>query len=175
VILIDAMRMLRNYGCHDIKLVISGLVEKEYSEYFKKLASDKGVEDQVLITGYIAEDDLVMLYNLADIFLYPQTDEGFGLPPLEAMACGAPVIASNSSAIPEVVGDAAILVNPFSADEIATSIADLRRRLANPFIRNEIIRRGFEKASSYQWSNAAAEYVNLFSQLADQSSIRRLM
>src|ERR1700682_5822957 len=85
-----------------------------------RLAARKaGVESRVLFTGFVSHDDLTLLYNRASVFVYPSLYEGFGLPPLEAMACGCPVLASNVTAMPEVLGDAALLVNPLSVEELA--------------------------------------------------------
>jgi glycosyltransferase involved in cell wall biosynthesis len=99
----------KNIEC---KLVIAGKKEWEYKEIFETV--DKlNLQNNVVFTGYVLDEDLPALYNAADLFVYPSLYEGFGLPPLEAMACGTPVITSNTSSLPEVVGNAGIMVDPY--------------------------------------------------------------
>jgi len=80
------------------------------------------IEDKVVFTGFVADDDLPYLMNAADLLVFPSLYEGFGIPPLEAMACGIPVVASNTSSIPEVVGDAALLFDPYNVEEMAETM-----------------------------------------------------
>src|SRR5205085_8971460 len=91
-----------------------------------------GYAGSFVFTGYVPDEDLVALYNAADLFVYPSIFEGFGLPPLEAMACGTPVVTSNTSSFPEVVGDAALTVDPLNPEALAMALAtglrDARRR-----------------------------------------------
>src|SRR4029077_21095805 len=91
-------------------------------------AGEAGVESRVVFTGFVSHDDLTLLYNRASLFVYPSLYEGFGLPPLEAMACGCPVLASNATAMPEVLGGAALLVNPLSVEELAQGMIAVLRR-----------------------------------------------
>jgi glycosyltransferase involved in cell wall biosynthesis len=113
----------------------------------------------VFYPGYVPEDDLGKLYNLAHLFAYPSFYEGFGLPPLEAMACGCPVIVSNTSSLPEVCGDAALYVNPHEI----TSIREAMERLLTdvPF-RKHLTLRGFERASQFSWEKSAKAHLKLF-------------
>jgi glycosyltransferase involved in cell wall biosynthesis len=112
--------------------------------------SKLGIGDAVQIITNVPDLDLVAFYNLASIFLFPSLYEGFGLPPLEAMACGTPVIASHVSSIPEVLGDAAVFVDPLDADEIARQIEML---MMNEKLREEKIQQGFRRAERYSWKN----------------------
>ena len=136
-------------GAHT--LVIVGRKGWMYDELFRTIAS-LGLAERVIFTGYAPEEDLPLLYNAADVFVYPSFYEGFGLPVLEAMACGAPVITSNISSMPEIVGNAGILVNPYHADELADAML---RLIQNGDLRKRLARRGIERAKSFSWERAA--------------------
>lgn len=109
--------------------------------------------------GYVPENDLAGLYNLAELFVYPSFYEGFGLPPLEAMACGTPVIVSNTSAMPEVCGEAALYVTPEDSDQIASAILAL---LSDQSLRNELSNAGKARARLFSWDKAAEQHLMLF-------------
>ncbi len=109
--------------------------------------------------GYVPEDDLAKLYNLATVFTYPSFYEGFGLPPLEAMACGCPVVVSNTSAIPEVCGDAACYVDPHNIDDIAAGLA---RVLDDDAYRDDLVVRGLTRAGRFTWEKSAKEHIEVF-------------
>lgn len=113
-----------------------------------------GTADRVIYTGQVNKKELIDLYNLADVFAFPSLYEGFGIPPLEAMACGTPVVAANNSSIPEVVGDAALLVN--GRDEKAFADA-LEKVLSNKDVSNELITRGFERCNHFFWDDTVKE------------------
>lgn len=110
--------------------------------------------DRVHFTGYVDDESLPALYSGAKAFVFPSLYEGFGLPPLEAMCCGVPVIASSAASLPEVVGDAAILVNPYDIDGIAKSIQSV---LTDNELRNRMVEKGFDRASLYSWERTADE------------------
>lgn len=113
----------------------------------------------VRFLGYVPDEDLPALICLADVFAYPSLYEGFGLPLLEAMACGTPVVSSNTSAMPEVVGDAGILVDPLDV----TALADaLRRSLLDNQLRTQLVERGLERSRRFTWGNTARETLNLY-------------
>jgi glycosyltransferase involved in cell wall biosynthesis len=114
---------------------------------------------RVSFTGYVPDDDLPALYSGATVFCYVSLYEGFGLPPLEAMACGTPVITSNVASLPEVVGDAAIQVNPTSVEEIA---AAMRSLLTDQGVRDEYRRRGVERAAQFSWECTARMTRNVY-------------
>jgi alpha-1,3-rhamnosyl/mannosyltransferase len=107
---------------------------------------------RVHVVGRVADDALVTLYRGADCFVFPSRGEGFGLPPLEAMACGTPVVASRASSIPEVVGDAGVLVDP---DDVAEIAGALERVVGSPSVRAELVRRGRERALGFTWARCA--------------------
>jgi glycosyltransferase involved in cell wall biosynthesis len=122
-----------------------------------------GIEAFVRHTGYVAEDDLVALYNGADVFAYPSLYEGFGLPIVEAMACGTPVITSNVTSLPEVAGEAALLVDPKSEDEVA---AALDRLLNDPALRAKMRDLGTARSREFTWRRMADETVAVYRALA---------
>lgn len=113
-----------------------------------------GIKHGVITTGAVDNEMLVDLYNIADIFVLPSLYEGFGIPPLEAMACGTPVICSNSSSLPEVVGDAALLFDPLDADELAENIERLSE---NPALYQELVQRGFLRVSKFDWDRTVLQ------------------
>ena len=118
-----------------------------------------GLQDQVKLTGYIPDEDLPAIYNGADLFCLPSLYEGFGLPVLEAMACGVPVITSNSSSLPEVAGDAAILSDPYNVDEIASA---MERILEEPELAQELRQRGLARAAQFTWEKTARETIAVY-------------
>src|SRR5207253_10730024 len=143
--LIAAYASLRR-GRHGSKLPKLVLVGKQawlFDETLQAIGAN-GVEDLIVLTGYVPEADLPALYSGAVCFVYPSYFEGFGLPPLEAMQCGTPVITGNLTSLPEVVGDAGILVDPYSVEEIAAALA---RMLGNKQLRADLAKRGLERAS----------------------------
>lgn len=121
-------------------------------------AEELGLAD-VIFAGYVEQEELPLWYNAADLLAYPSLYEGFGLPPLEAMASGTPVLASDTSSLPEVVGDAGILVDPQNADEIARAMLKVLR---DKGLQGEMRRRGLERAKRFTWQGAAEETVKLY-------------
>lgn len=111
-----------------------------------------GLEHRVVCTGRLPVADIRLLYSHADVFVFPSIYEGFGMPVLEAMACGAPVITSNTTALPEVAGDAALLVNPEDAEELADAVI---RVLEEPALRDALRAKGFKRAKQFTWERAA--------------------
>ncbi|MFC1568318.1 glycosyltransferase family 4 protein [Candidatus Margulisiibacteriota bacterium] len=130
-------------------LVLSGNQDAKTSALAKKYR----IEDKIAYIGEIEEADLPLLYNSADLFLSPSLYEGFGLPHLEAMACGLPVIASNASSLPEVVGDAGILVDPRRPDDIAAAMV---RVLGDKELKDDLVRKGLERAKKFSWEISAS-------------------
>lgn len=116
-------------------------------------------EQQFLTPGYIADQDLPILYGLCRVFLFPSLSEGFGMPMIEAMACGAPVISSDASCLPEIAGNAALLINPLRADELAAAITTLS---SNDELRREKIKAGFANARRFSWGRAAESVLGIY-------------
>lgn len=118
-----------------------------------------GLRDDVIFADYVPERDLPALYNIADVFAFPSRYEGFGLPPLEAMACGCPVVASNSSSLPEVMGEAGIMVNPDDVEGLAQAISKV---LENQALREELIAKGLERAERFSWEKTSRETIEVY-------------
>lgn len=115
--------------------------------------------DNIILPGYVQNADLPAIYSLSKLFLYPSIRESFGIPPLEAMACGTPVLASNTSSIPEVTGNAAYLTNPFKPEEIAKGIEEL---INNKNLRKDLIDKGFIRASKFSWTSTAESVLKIY-------------
>lgn len=124
--------------------------------------------DNIIALDYVEKDDLPTLYNLCSIFLYPSFREGFGLPILEAMACGTPVITSNLSSMPEVAGEAAILVDPNDPQQIADAIAGLT---INIELKSQKIKKGIRQADDFSWSTTASKTLAFYQSLMKQHAI----
>ncbi len=155
--LIRAFEILKKRDNIKAKLVIAGTKGWLYGGILKAAETSPFVDD-ILFTGFIADEDKPALYNLADIFVYPSFFEGFGFPPLEAMACGIPVITSNRASLPEVCGDAAILVDPYRPAEIAEATPTL---FNNPQAREILVRRGVERAKMFSWDACAEKTMRI--------------
>ncbi len=139
-------------------LVIVGSKGWQYEAIFNEV-SRLGLENQVHFLGFVDETDLPTLYSAATLFAYPALYEGFGLPVLEAMACGTPVMASNLSALPEVVGQAGLLVNPRQVEAMAEAMLQL---LTNMPLRQQLIQAGFKQAAKFTWPKMAEQLLALY-------------
>ena len=144
-------------GC-DHQLVIVGKKGWLFDDVFA-VVRDRGLEDEIVFTGFVPDDHLPAFYDAADGFVFPSLYEGFGLPPLEAMAYGAPVVVSNSSSLPEVVGDAGLLVDPESVDSIADGIAQL---VTDPELRAELGARGVRRAQTFSLDRLADRTLGVY-------------
>jgi glycosyltransferase involved in cell wall biosynthesis len=139
-------------------LVIGGDKGWHYQDIFA--AVDKlGLEKRVLFPGFVADADLPALYSAASLFAYPSLYEGFGLPLLEAMACGTPVVTSNQSSLPEVVGEAALLIDPYDVDALA---AAMRQVLTDTDLQQKLSQAGQIQAKQFTWSKMATKLTNLY-------------
>ena len=114
-------------------------------------------------TGFVGQSDLPALFSACRAFVYPSLYEGFGLPPLEAMACGAPVVATRAASLPEVLGEAAVLVRPGDAGQMAEALAELA---ANPELAADLTARGLKRAARFSWPRAAAETLAVYEEAA---------
>ena len=150
--LIEAFSIVRRRGVQDVKLLIIG---DEISKYpnLRRLVHRYQLHHHVRFLGFVPDATLAVLYRLASVFVFPSLSEGFGLPPLEAMAAGTPVITSNVSSLPEVVGDAALLIDPMDAGAIADNIV---RVLSDGALRADLVRRGLERAKAFSWDRSVA-------------------
>ena len=160
--LIDAFVLLRKKGLDDLQLLITGSEISRYST-LRRAVHRHNLHKHVRFLGYQSEDTLAALYRLADIFVFPSLYEGFGLPPLEAMASGTPVVVSNVSSLPEVVGDAGVLVNPYDPQAIADGIS---RLLDDPQLRRELIARGLVRARAFSWPESVKRIRQIYEEVA---------
>ncbi len=157
--LIDAFDALVRTGqAGDCRLVIAGKQGWFYQDIFRRVES-LGLSKQVIFLGYVPDDDLPGIYKQAMIFVYPSLYEGFGIPVLEAMACGCPVITSNISSLPEVAGQAAVLIEPTDPGRLAEEMWLL---LNDPKRRESMIERGYIQAAKFSWERSARELLAVF-------------
>lgn len=148
----------------DAKLIIGGTGRQ--INYLKKLASVLGLDDKIKFIGFIKENELADFYSKLKVFVYPSSYEGFGIPPLEAMACGVPVIVSNRSSLPEVVGDAGIKVNP-TEKEIFQAIISV---LQNDDFRKALSKKSIEQANEYSWKRTAEITLKVYKRIIKKSN-----
>lgn len=149
--LIAAFGLLKQRsGLEDVKLLIIGDEIHKYGS-LRRAVESAGVRQDVRFFGFVPDSTLAALYRLASVFAFPSLYEGFGLPPLEAMACGAPVVTSRISSLPEVVGDAALLVDPYSVEDIARA---LNRVLTDDALCADLRERGQLRAQTFSWDRS---------------------
>jgi glycosyltransferase involved in cell wall biosynthesis len=159
--LIEAYSLLRRRGFEHVKLLIIG---DEISKYpnLRRLVHRFQLHQHVRFLGFVPDQTLAVLYQLAAVFVFPSLYEGFGLPPLEAMAAGAPVITSNVSSLPEVVGDAALMIDPTDSGAIADAMA---RVLGDEALRANLICRGRERVKAFSWQRSVARIREVYAEL----------
>lgn len=161
-LLIKALAQLRSKG-YDLSLVIAGGKGWLEDPIYQTL-HDEQMENYVHFIGFADEEHLPALYSGACCLAFPSLYEGFGLPVLEAMACGTPVITSNVSSLPEVAGDAALLVNPYNLDELVHA---LQRLIDDNDLRQQLIERGLERVKQFTWVKAARQLRQIYADLLD--------
>ena len=168
--LIEAFCRLKKDRGIDHKLVIAGKRAWKDSEIFDKIRRS-GCESNIVFTGYVPQGELPTLINGADVFVFPSLHEGFGMPPLEAMACGTPVIVSNTSSLPEVVGDAAVTIDPYSTDAIADAIY---RVSSDKDLRAQMRAKGLERARLFSWEKTARQTLQVLEDTLDGYRHKRI-
>jgi glycosyltransferase involved in cell wall biosynthesis len=144
------------------KLVIGGRLDPHFPDSVSARIHAHGIVSRVVRLDMIREDDLPVVYNLADVFVFPSLIEGFGLPPLEAMACGTPVLASTASAVSEVVGDAALAFDARDPEQLATLLS---RALTDIALRTTLSRRGLERVRVFTWERVARETLQAYASI----------
>jgi glycosyltransferase involved in cell wall biosynthesis len=154
--------MLKQKKAISHQLVIVGKKGWFFKEVFEGAAASDYDKD-IIFCDFVLQEDLVALYNAADVFAYPSLYEGFGLPLLEAMACNCPVVASNRSSIPEVCSDAALLVDPLDPTGIADAIF---RILADSHLRKSLVEKGRRRVEMFSWKRTAEETLRIYNSLA---------
>lgn len=154
--IIEAFELIKknNWAPHrDLKLVIAGSLGWLYGDILKRAKKSSHSKD-ILFIGPVLSADRASIYNLARLFVFPSFFEGFGLPPLEAMACGVPTITSNCSSLPEVVGDGALMIDPYRPEEIAIAAREI---FNDDKLRYFLIQKGFDQAKKFSWEKCAKE------------------
>lgn len=161
--LLEAWQMVIRKPKHPgVRLVIVGKKGWLYQPFFRRL-EELGLDRKVILLGHVPDVDLPALYSAAMLFVFPSLYEGFGLPPLEAMACGVPVICSNASSLPEVTGDAALLVDPLDVEALAEA---MDRVLTDEALRAGMRERGLRQAAKFSWEDAARRTSQVYESLA---------
>lgn len=158
--LIQSVSQLRRQG-HDLHLVIAGGRGWLEDPIYAAINSEK-MQDYVHLIGFAEETDLPALYTAAECFAFPSLYEGFGLPILEAMGCGTPVVTSNISSLPEVAGDAALIVDPYSVDHLTNA---LRQLVDNTALRQSLIVKGRQRARTFTWEKSAQQLRQIYTDL----------
>jgi glycosyltransferase involved in cell wall biosynthesis len=148
--LIEAFHMLRRGDLEHVKLLIIGDEVSKYATLRRAVHRYK-LHKHVRFFGFVPDETLAVLYRLASVFVFPSLYEGFGLPPLEAMASGTPVVTSNVSSLPEVVGDAALLVDPYEPEAIAQA---MREVLTDQALRESLVRKGLARVGLFSWDRS---------------------
>jgi glycosyltransferase involved in cell wall biosynthesis len=160
--LIEAFQLVRSRGLDRLKLVLIGDEISKYSA-LRRAVHRHQLHQSVRFLGYLPEQTLAVMYRLAGAFVFPSLYEGFGLPPLEAMASGTPVVTSNVSSLPEVAGDAAVLVDPYDQAAIADGIFQV---LTDERLRRDLRRRGLERARQFSWEQSARRVREIYGDIA---------
>ena len=152
-------RVVQQHRIRDLYFVLVGTRGWDFDYILRTIADCNLASDRIIVTGYVPDDDLAPLYSGAAAFIYPSEYEGFGLPPLEAMQCGTPVITSNTSSLPEVVGDAGIMVSPTDEDALSQAILDLYQ---TPALRAELAVRSHVRSRDFSWERYTNDVVNAY-------------
>lgn len=158
--LLKAFAMIKSeYPTHRVVIVGPSTFR---STNIENLVQELGISERVILLGPVPDEAILYLYNGADAFLFPSLYEGFGLPPLESMACGTPAIVSDQSSLPEVVGDAAMLVSPTDSASMADAIYSL---LNDASFRQQMIDKGRNRAAQFTWATAAKQIIKIYETL----------
>lgn len=152
-------RIIKDDPTLDLNLVLVGASGWKNAEIFQAASQNPQLSSRIIFTGYLPDADLSAIYSGATAFVYPSLYEGFGLPPLEAMQCGVPVITSNTSSLPEVVGDAGILIDPTQEDDLCQAILKV---VHNAQLRAELAERATWRASQFSWATCAQQTTQVY-------------
>ncbi len=157
---LKALSILKKKNLLKSKLLMLD-INRNYLQGLMKQINDESLMDDIVFSGYVPNKDLPAIYSQANLFLYPSLRESFGIPLLEAMACGAPLITSNTSSMPEIAQNSAVFVNPFNPDEIADAIIKVQN---DEQLREDLRIKGFERVKEFTWYNNAQLTLNIYKQ-----------
>jgi glycosyltransferase involved in cell wall biosynthesis len=157
-----ALEAFARLNLKDVKFVIGGKKDPKFYPRIEKKTIELYLKDRVLFSGYVPDADLPRLYSESKALVFPSLYEGFGLPPLEAMACACPVVASNVASLPEVCGDAAYYVDPYNVESIAEGMYKV---LNDEALRQRMIQKGLERAKLFSWEKSANEHLKVFEEV----------
>lgn len=150
------VNLVQQENIEDLYLVLVGTKGWNYDKIFAEISSHPALLDRIIVTGYVADEDLAALYSGATAFVYPSLYEGFGLPPLEAMQCGVPVITSNTSSLPEVVGNAGIMHDPKDTDGLCHTLLEVYKQ---PGLRHVMSHKSLEQAKKFSWEKCTQQTI----------------
>jgi len=162
--LIEAFYALKKRHNIPHKLAVVGMKDFKYLEIYNT-AKRLHLDEDIFFTGRVDQEDLPMIYNGADLFVFPSFGEGFGIPPLEAMACGIPVITSNTTAFPEVVGDAGIMINPWKNKELSEAMYAV---LSDASLQSKMRSKGLERSKRFSWSQTAQKILGVYEEIYEK-------
>ena len=160
------LKLIKEKQIDDLNLVLIGTKGWQYEEIFAEIDKNQELVNRIIVTGYVPDEDLAPLYSGALAFLYVSLYEGFGLPPLEAMQCGTPVITSNTSSLPEVVGDAGIMLNPHDETGLCDAIFKL---YSDPEYRENLAKKSVQQAQKFSWDKYVEDTIKIY-ELAKEKS-----
>jgi glycosyltransferase involved in cell wall biosynthesis len=150
------LNLIQQEKISDLNLVLAGAKGWNYDAIFSEISNNPLLKERIIVTGFVPDENLAPLYSGALAFIYPSFYEGFGLPPLEAMQCGVPVITSNTSSLPEVVGDAGVMLDPKDIDGLSQAILNLYQQ---PSLRKEMANKSLMQAQKFSWDNCIHQTV----------------
>lgn len=153
------LKMVQEQNIKDLNLVLVGTKGWDFEHIFAEIEKTSSMRERIIVTGYIPDSDLAPIYSGAMMFAYPSLYEGFGLPPLEAMQCGVPVITSNTSSLPEVVGDSGIMIDPLDEDALSHA---MWRLYNSPATRSELTSKSLLRAANFSWENCTRQTVDAY-------------
>ena len=152
-------KIVQQESIPDLNLVLVGPQAWGLDKMFQALEASKALKNRIILPGFVADEDLAALYSEALVFVYPSFYEGFGLPPLEAMQCGTPAITSNTTSLPEVVGDAGIMIPPTDLDALCDAMLSIYK---SPSLRENLSKRSLERAKKFSWEKCLQQIVDAY-------------
>lgn len=159
--LIEAFEKIKQNGYSDLRLVLSGKPHPSFPDLLARIKKSS-VEKDILMPGFVKDEDLPLWYNAASAFVFPSLYEGFGLPPLEALACGTPVISSDAASLPEILGNAVMYFDPENVEEMVKAIEQVLR---DKELRKELIKKGFEQIKKFSFEKMARETLKVYNRV----------